>query len=203
MVSAASRIEARERKALLRSTMRARLAALDPALARAAAESVTGSVLGLPEVAAARGLLVCLSFGTELDTWGLVDRLLESGRRLYVPRTAVGDPRLHVHPYPCTLETLSFGLRQPVAGAPELAPEELDDTLDVALIAGLAFDRHGHRLGYGAGYFDRFLEARGVSTGPRPVGLAYELQVVETLPVEEHDVAMDLVVTEAAVRRSR
>lgn len=177
--------------------MRARLAALAPAAAHAAAGAATAKVLALPEVAAARRIFLCLSFGAELDTWGLVERLLADGRELWVPRTRAGDPRLHVHRYPCALETLSFGLRQPRAGTPELAPEAIDDTLEVALVAGLAFDRRGFRLGYGAGYFDRFLAGRSF---PK-LGLAYELQLVEALPVEAHDVPMDLVVTEATTRR--
>lgn len=181
-----------ERKAALRSRMRGRLAALDPGRAREAATRVADRVLGLPRVVGARRVLVCLSFGLELDTWALVERLLISGRELFVPRTAAGDPQLHVHPYPCPLETLSFGLRQPAAACPEVAPEAIGATLDVALVAGLAFDRRGYRLGYGAGYFDRFLAGRSFPA----VGLAYDVQLVETLPVEAHDVAMSVVVTE-------
>lgn len=190
-------MEVRERKEALRRQMRARLATIAPAPAHAAAGEATERVLAVPEVAAGRRLLVCLSFGAELDTWGLVERLLAAGRELWVPRTAAGDPRLHLHRYPCELETLSFGLRQPRPEVPELAPEQVDGTLDVALVAGLAFDHDGFRLGYGAGYFDRFLAGR-----PFPkVGLAYERQIVETLPVEAHDVPMDVVVTEATTRR--
>lgn len=194
-------MEAPERKALLRREMRARLAALDPETARRAAVAVTERVLALPQVASARRVLTCLSFGAELDTWGLVDRLLAGGRELYVPRTAAGDPRLHVHPYPCALETLSFGLRQPSADCPELPAEQIDSVLDVALVAGLAFDRAGHRLGYGAGYFDRFLAGRGFPT----VGLACDVQIVDALPIEEHDVPMSVVVTESRTfdRRTR
>ena len=191
-------MEPRERKKALRREMRAKLAGHDPEAARAAARAVRERVLALPEVTSSRRLLACLSFGAELDTWGLVERLQADDRDVYVPRVAVGDPHLHVHPYPCALETLSFGLRQPRPGTPELAPEEIDETLDVALVVGLAFDRRGHRLGYGAGYFDRFLAGRAFPA----VGLAFELQIVEALPVEEHDVRMDVVVTEADTLRA-
>lgn len=181
-----------ELKRSLRQTLRERLAAIDREEARAAALGVADRVLELPEIARARGLLACLSFGSELDTWALVDRLRDQGRTIYVPRADPADRRLHVHPYPCELRTLSFGLRQPPRSAPELADEEVDEVIDGVLVLGLGFDRRGHRLGYGGGYFDRFLAGRSFPA----IGLAYHLQLLDELPHEPHDVPMATVVTE-------
>lgn len=147
-----------------------------------------------PELGSARTVFTCLSFGDELDTWPLVERLLESGREVYVPRAERNPTRLAVCRYPCPLVTLRFGLRQPARSVPELAAEEVDALLDVALVAGLGFDRRGYRLGYGSGYFDRFLAARSFPA----LGLAFDCQIVERLPVETHDVPMRAVVTESA-----
>jgi len=179
-------------KTALRRAMGQRLAEMSEEERQRADAALADAVLALPEVAAARRVFTCLSFGHEADTWGLVERLLEGGRRVFVPRTEPAERVLHVHPYPCPLETLSFGLRQPPAGAPEVPAAEVDATLDVALVLGLAFDRRGYRLGYGAGYFDRFLANRPFPT----VGLAYACQIVDELPVEEHDVPMRRVVSE-------
>ncbi|MDX1631747.1 MAG: 5-formyltetrahydrofolate cyclo-ligase [Thermoanaerobaculia bacterium] len=184
-------------KATLRRKLGERIAALDPPEKRIAGESLARRVLELPEVEEAAAIFTCLSFGAEIDTWGLVEALLREGRRIYVPRTEYGDDRLHVHPYPCRLETLSFGLRQPRPDAPELAPEAVDETLDVALVLGLGFDRRGVRLGYGRGYFDRFLAGR-----PFPaLGLAHRCQLLDHLPREPHDVPMTLVATDEEVVR--
>lgn len=180
-------------KALLRTALRTELRALEPETARAAAERVAEAVLALPEVAGARRVLTCLSFGTELDTWRLADRLLAAGREVFVPRAEAETGRLLVHRYPCELETLSFGLQQPRRGSPEASPE----SLEVALVLGLAFDRRGFRLGHGRGYFDRFLAGRAFPT----VGLAYDFQLRDSLPVEPHDVAMTAVVTERQIWR--
>jgi 5-formyltetrahydrofolate cyclo-ligase len=158
---------------------------------------VAERTLALPELAAARGVLACLSFGTELDTWGLVERLARQGRAIFVPRAAPRDGRLHVHPWPCELVTLHFGLRQPARGAPELADDEVDAALDAVLVLGLAFDHRGFRLGHGRGYFDRFF-ARHAIPG---IGLAFETQLVDRLPVEPHDMAMRCVVTETSLVR--
>lgn len=185
-------------KAALRRRLEARLAALEPAAARRTAQRIADRVLGLPEITEAQAVLTCLSFGEELDTWGLAERLLEEGKEVYVPRADPRDRRLHVHRYPCELETLSFGLRQPPRGAPEVPVEGIEETLDAVLVLGLGFDARGIRLGHGGGYFDRFLAAHADLLA---IGLAPELQIVDRLPTEPHDVPMDLVVTEERVLR--
>lgn len=198
-VAVTTRSDAGDDKRVWRRRLRERLADLGPEDAARAAAAVAERTLALPEVARARRVFTCLSFGGEVDTWGLVERLLDDGREVYVPRTEAGDPHIHLHRYPCDLRTLSFGLRQPRADRPEVPPEAVDATLDVALVLGLGFDRRGVRLGYGAGYFDRFLAGR-----PFPaVGLAYACQLVDRLPAEGHDVPMSAVVTDReVVRRS-
>lgn len=162
-----------------------------------AADSVAARLLALPEVAGARRVFACLSFADELDSWELVARLERLGKELFVPRAERGETALHVHRYPCELATLGFGLVQPSRRAPELAPEAIDSTLDVALVAGVGFDLAGHRLGYGAGYFDRFLAGRPFAA----IGFGFDLQVVDRLPVEPHDIRLAAVVTETRTIR--
>ena len=109
-------------KGELRGTMLARRRAIPAERRRAAAEAVAARLFAAPELAAARRVFSCLSFGDELDLWPIVERLLAEGRELYVPRTTRRDPVIHVHRYPCALETLSFGLVQPRRGEPKQLP---------------------------------------------------------------------------------
>ncbi len=184
-------------KAELREQLRLDLEKIDAAAAAHASRAIAARILELPEIAGAERILTCLSFGVEVDTWHLVDRLVALGKRLYVPRADPRDRELHVHPYPCPLRTVSFGLQQPPRGTPEVAAEAIDETLDAVLVLGLGFDRRGYRLGYGSGYFDRFLAGR-----PFPaIGLAFAEQLVDELPVEPHDIAMAVVVTDTEVCR--
>jgi len=190
--SAAAKPELRER-------LRARLATLGPEARKAAEPRIVRRVLELPEVRRARAVLSCLSFGGEPNTWRLVEEITERGIALYVPRAEGSDHSLHVHPWPCRLETLSFGLRQPAKGEPELAPDEIAERLDAVLVLGLGFDpTHGWRLGHGAGYFDRFFAAQ---PDPLRIALAFESQIENDLPAEPHDLPMDVVVTEDRVLR--
>jgi 5-formyltetrahydrofolate cyclo-ligase len=187
----------REAKRRLREELRTRVEAVAPEEAAFASRAIAERLLATPEMTAARGILVCLSFGAEVDTWGVVDHLLATGRQLYVPRADPRDRMLHVHAYPCPLRTLEFGLRQPPRGTPELATGEIAVAVDVALVLGLGFDRDGYRLGHGSGYFDRFLAAHPVPS----IGLAYACQVLPELPRVAHDRPMGMVVTEHEVVR--
>ena len=184
-------------KKALRRRLRGELAGLDPHFRARAAETVAERILRLPEVRTASRLLSCLSFGVEIDTWHLVDKLVESGRQVFVPRADFDNRRLHVHTYPCELESLTFGLRQPVAETPALRPEEIDATIEAAIVPGLAFDHSCFRLGHGGGFFDRFLRGRRFPA----IGLAYDRQLLPSLPVEPHDLPMQVVVTEHEIVR--
>ncbi len=185
-------------KETLRHDFRRRIAAADVEARAASAETIAARVLELPELASARGILTCLSFGDEVDTWRLAAMLLGRGRELYVPRADRTDGKLHLHAYPCELVTLPFGLKQPPAHLPELPEEEIDGTIDAVLVLGLAFDRRGYRLGQGSGYFDRFLRGR-----PFPaIGLALDLQLVDRLPTTRRDVPMRAILTEQTLLRA-
>ncbi len=179
------------RKEALRRQMRSERDAHDPVPTTGSA--LAQHVMDLPEMMHARSILVCLSFGSEIDTAPLVELMLGRGLEVFVPR-AWPDRRLTVHAYPCALETRRFGLRQPKPEVTEITGERTR-ALDAALVLGLAFDRRGNRLGYGAGYFDRFLARQRFPT----IGLAFENQIVEQVPTEPHDIAMTCVVTERGV----
>lgn len=187
----------RERKARLRGEMKALLTSLGSQERELSSRRIAQRLLSCAEVEQAQRVFTCLSFGAEPDTWKLLAALVAQGKEVYVPRADPGGTRLHVHRYPCELKTLSFGLQQPVVGAEELLPGALDSTLDVALLLGLAFDRRGFRLGYGRGYFDRFLQGRSFPA----LGLAFQCQLLETVPSEFHDVPVALVVTEEELVR--
>jgi 5-formyltetrahydrofolate cyclo-ligase len=90
------------------------------------------------------------------------------------------------------LDTGVWGIREPKADAPEVAP-------DILLVPLAAFDRKGRRIGYGAGYYDMTINRL---RGMKPivaVGIAYALQQVPQVPTTEHDARLDLVLTERDV----
>jgi 5-formyltetrahydrofolate cyclo-ligase len=117
--------------------------------------------------------------------------LLAEGRQVLLPRVA-SDTELTIHRYtsPADLQPGAFGILEPVG-------EPVDDCTiaDAAIIPGMAFDRAGHRLGRGRGFYDRFL-----ARVPQllRIGLCAEWQLADFVPTDAHDVAMHYVVAVGA-----
>jgi 5-formyltetrahydrofolate cyclo-ligase len=86
----------------------------------------------------------------------------------------------------------TFGILEP-AGEKGISPEEID----LVVVPGVAFDKRGNRMGYGAGYYDSFLPK--LRPEVKKVAVAFEIQVTDSLPAEEHDVKMDLIITENTI----
>jgi 5-formyltetrahydrofolate cyclo-ligase len=153
--------------------------------------------LALPEWQAARTLLIHAAFRSEMETRGLMAAALEQEKRVCVPQCQVEGLLI----IPRRIQGLmdlkpgAYGIPEPDAGAcPAVAPEELD----LVLVPGAVFDRRGHRLGYGAGYYDRFLPrcSRALS-----LGFGFSLQLIERLPELPHDVRVQALVTEKGALR--
>jgi 5-formyltetrahydrofolate cyclo-ligase len=153
--------------------------------------------LGLPEVERAGSVMAYWSFGTEVPTQTLLERLHTRGIRVALPRIR-GPQELEAVDYEPgdPMRETSFGALEPEAG-PVVDPERLD----VVLTPGVAFDRAGRRVGYGGGFYDRFL---GLVRPDAPrVAIAFDLQLVgDDLPAGAFDLPIDVLVTETRVLRS-
>ena len=136
-----------------------------------------------------------LAFGSEVDLSDVHDAVWAAGGRMLVPR--VEAPRIvAVELVPGEDVLVSrFGIREPAG--PEVEPA----TIDLVLVPGVAFDRSGRRLGYGAGYYDEFL-AR-VSPGTPLVGICFSVQVADRVPSEPHDRDVDVVIRDRGLEGGR
>lgn len=137
-------------------------------------------------------ILLYSAFGTEIDPSGLQQAY---PARYYLPR--VDGQGLHVHPLPCPLVRHTYGFMEPVRDAPITDPK----VLQAVLVPGLAFDRRGHRLGYGQGFYDRFLSS--LSTEVVTIGIVPEVLALEAIPADPWDIPVQYLATENGVRRSR
>ena len=164
---------------------------------QALSERITARLLGLEAYRAARYVMAYKSFGGEFDTSRFVADVLASGRRLALPRVdgASRAIRIHqVHDPQIELVAGVWGIREPRV---DLCPEVPASQVEFVLVPGVAFTRRGERLGYGGGYYDRFIGSLG-SHRPALVVAAFDLQVVDELPLSQTDQRVDLVVTESA-----
>ena len=158
------------------------------------AERVVERFLDLPEVQRASTVMLFSSFGSEVSTRSLIERLHARGVVVALPRIegAALVPIRYAPGDPTT--TTTFGVEEPVADA-RLDPS----SIDVVGVPGVAFDRGGRRIGYGGGYYDRFLRGLPALT----VGLVFGLQVVDDeLPAGRFDLPVDAIVTEEETIRT-
>ncbi len=135
--------------------------------------------------AAAKTLYAYLSYNQEVRTNGIIRAAMEQGKRVAVPKV-FGDQMRFIELTPETrLETGYAGIPEPVEDGPVV-----HDPTALVLMPGLAFDAMGHRIGYGGGFYDRFLSQE--PTHPT-VALCYGFQMFPQLEVDEFDVPVDLV----------
>jgi len=185
-----------ENKSALRQKMRAARDALSPAEIEEKSERIAERVLAHPAYAGAASVMFYASFGSEVRTDALIKRALADGKAAAVP-VCLPDRRLLpslIRRFPEELSPGRFGVPEPRAGF--LRPASPAD-FDLIVVPGVAFDRRGYRLGYGAGCYDRFL--RETRPGAVFVGLAFELQLVDDVYPEPHDVPVHFIVTEERV----
>lgn len=131
--------------------------------------------------------------GSEVETAALDEALRAGGFRVVYPRVVDASRALLFFEVEiAALVATRWGLREPAADGVPVVIEEIA----AFVIPGLAFDRAGGRVGWGKGHYDATLAAR--RDGALMIGLAFECQLVESVPRESHDVALDAVITEGA-----
>jgi 5-formyltetrahydrofolate cyclo-ligase len=189
---ASSETELAAEKAALRARMRATRAGLPAGERAAAAAAVEATLFRLPELAGAGTVLAFASFGSEIPTAAILDRLARGGKRVVVPFLVEGA--MEAAPAGGPTVVTSYGAQEP-ADRTAVDPS----TIDAVLVPGLAFDRSGGRIGYGGAYFDRYLR-RIPPSSPR-IAVGFGGQLVDRVPMAEWDERVDLVVTEAGVIR--
>ena len=129
---------------------------------------------------------IYLSFFREAPTDRLIERLLADGHKVYCPRIENGQ--MYAVEYGEDFTLSDYGIREPIG-------EVFTGKIDVAVIPFLAVDKQGNRLGYGGGYYDRYLKN---STAKR-VAFGYGFQIVNEVPYEDLDEKMDMIVTDEGI----
>lgn len=146
-----------------------------------------------PEYRRAHSIYAYLSYNQEVRTWPILERAHRDAKRVAVPKV-YGDVMkfLWLDDF-SQVAAGAYGIPEPTFDAPEA-----DDEAALILMPGLAFDREGHRVGYGGGFYDRYLEVHRQHT---LVALCYPFQLFPHLDVEAHDIPVHRVI--AAHERAR
>ena len=179
-----------EQKNELRITIRAKLEKISPAVR--AVESIELNERLQSQMPSANTILFFAPMPDELDVWPVLERSLALGTNCALPffdaeKRTYGAKQ--IQKLATDIVTGKFGVREPAATCDDIPL----DQFDLVLVPGLAFDLQGNRLGRGRGFYDRLLEKiSGIKCG-----VGYDLQLLETIPTEPHDMMMDFVFTPA------
>lgn len=141
-----------------------------------------------------KGIMAYMDFRNEVKTDKIINSSLENRKTLVLPKSIKETITI----LPCIVKSAD-DLELGTYGIMEPNDKNIADinTIDMVLVPGVAFDKDGYRLGYGAGYYDRFLqEYKGIK-----VGLCFELQRVDDVYRDEHDISMDYLITERGIIR--
>jgi len=182
-----------QRKAALRAAALARRDTIPAAERQAAADAIAARPFPLP-VAAGAVVSGFMPLKSEINPLPLLRRLADAGAKLALPVVAGRGKPLIMRAYAFGQELNSgvWGIREPKPEAPEVFP-------DILIVPLAAFDRRGHRIGYGAAYYDMTINRLRGMKPAIAVGIAYAAQEVDDVPVDNHDARLDLVLTERNV----
>jgi 5-formyltetrahydrofolate cyclo-ligase len=182
-----------DQKADLRTATLAKRDALPAAERQAAAETIAQRAFPLT---IAPGTIVAgfMPMKSEINPLPLMRKLADAGAQLALPAIAGrGKPLImRAWKFGDAFKAGQWGIREPVPEAPEVAP-------DILIVPLACFDRAGHRIGYGAGYYDMTIHALRAAKTVTAIGIAFAQQEIARVPATERDERLDLVLTEREV----
>lgn len=186
----------REAKRATRRRVLALRDSLAPEVRAARSAAIAARIAALPSFVAAARVLLTFAYRSEWDTRPLIEAALATGKTVALPRVVDATRMLELHivrDVGRSIAPSARGIPEPLPELPRVAPQDIG----WVLVPGLAFDVQRRRLGYGGGFYDRLLRLLAPGT-PRVSG-AFDLQIVEQVPVTAHDLSVDTIVTETRV----
>lgn len=188
-----------DKRQSIRNQIRAARRQFEPLFVKTASAAVQRETLNLDEWHSAKNICCYLAMPVEIQTGLIITRSRAEGKQLFVP-AFLDTLRKYVPAFFDPDDAIGLGrfnVLEPVN------PKWINARkIDLVLVPGLAFDRHGGRLGHGGGHYDQLLSQESFRSACK-VGLAFDLQLSNRLPLRPEDVPMDIVVTESAVYRCR
>lgn len=171
----------------LRSLIRAQKRAMTPEQIEKASLQLGERFAACPQYINARTVYGYMPYNQEVRTVPMLERALREGKQVAVPKV-YGDTMKFILVTDLTqMAENGWGIPEPVADGPVA-----DDPTALVLMPGLAFTKNGDRMGYGGGFYDRFLTAE---PDHPTVALCYDFQLVDYIPTEAFDIPVDLVLT--------
>lgn len=184
-------------KSRIRKEIRRKLLAIGPDEAAAKSQAACRTVAALAEFKDAGAVMIYLPIPGEVDTAHLALTAFQQAKTVLVPKVDWTQRHMISVTYRSLDDEMiedKYGVRVPAAGE----PWPVED-IDFVIVPALGYDLRGHRLGRGGGFYDRFIGQPKMRA--TTCGIAFEVQVVEQLPIDDHDQPIDMLVTDTRTLR--
>lgn len=139
----------------------------------------------------AKTIMCYISFGSEINTHEFIKKAIDDGKNLVVPVT-FKENRLMKPSQLLSFDELEVGYFNILTPKEEFIRYIDPKEIDLVIVPGAAFDKNGYRVGFGGGYYDTFLAGLDCKT----ISIAFDLQIVERVPREDHDLPVNMIITE-------
>ncbi|MGE1011984.1 5-formyltetrahydrofolate cyclo-ligase [Bacillus wiedmannii] len=181
----------REEKVRLRKRIIEHMNSLSEERYTTLSEQIAFSLYAQKEWAEAKTIGITLSMENEVNTYAIIEKAWEEGKKVVVPKCNKGTRTMSFRQISNfdQLEIVYMNLREPI---PARTEEVNADDIDLQIVPGVAYTERGERIGYGGGYYDRYL----VHYKGKTLSLAYSFQIVEHIPVEPFDKNVEKIITE-------
>lgn len=160
---------------------------------------ITQRLIDLDSFKSSHTIMCYMDFKNEVMTRYVIRHCFELGKRVVLPLVDTIDGIRRIVPY--EVMDVERDVRSGTLGILEPCKERARiyslEEIDLVIVPGVAFDTMKNRIGYGAGLYDRFLES--VKPDCLKIGIAFEFQIYDVVPVEEHDIPLDMIVTEERI----
>lgn len=158
---------------------------------------ITEKVLQMECVKKAQTIMLYFDFNNEVQTDDLINKLITLRKTVVSPITLKEERKLIPAQITDLKNGIKFGaynIREP---KPEYSPTIDIKNLDIVIVPAVAYDKNCYRLGYGGGFYDRFLE--NLRSDAKTIGIAFDMQIFDEVPREPHDAQLDFIVTESKI----
>lgn len=142
----------------------------------------------------AKNIFIYMSFNSEVDTIQIIEQSFKLGKKIFIPYILKDKEIMHAIEIEAfnNLKRNCYGILEPVFDKSKIN----DDNIDLVIVPGIVFDKKGNRIGYGGGYYDRFLLK---NKNLHIIGLSFEIQIVENILNKKHDIPMNKIITEKRI----
>ncbi|GFZ32708.1 5-formyltetrahydrofolate cyclo-ligase [Clostridium zeae] len=178
-----------------RELIKQKRSVLDRTIKKEFDSNIRSLLLQTEEYKACENLFIYISIGGEVDTHEIINKSLALGKKVFVPkvnRNTKDMNAIQINSINDLVEVPPFNILEPKENANVIK----GDSIDLIIMPGLAFSKGGDRLGYGGGYYDKFLKH---NTKSARIALAYEFQIFDSIPVEVYDEKVSHIISERGI----